>query len=159
MEEIEARKTQKLADFYSELLEIEEAFDSAKIEIETKFSIANNFDLENPETYVKLIRPVSRKIQHIGNTCKLATYKLKEYQQIAASTSNSSIKSPQIAASTSNSSTDSQNLTPTPTQTQYPLTLEPRLSRLEFLVYLLYCLLLAAVLGIVIPMLFISNNF
>ena len=44
MEEIEARKIQKLADFYSELLDLEEAFESAKKEVETKFSIANNFD-------------------------------------------------------------------------------------------------------------------
>ena len=145
MEEIEARKIQKLADFYSQLLDIEEAFESAQKEVETKFSIANNFDLENPETYVKLIRPVSRKIQNIGNTCKLATYRLKEYRKLDP-------KAPELSII---SQTKSKISTSTKTQTKYPLTLEQRLARLEFLVYLLYCLLIGAVLGIVIPMLFI----
>ncbi len=78
MEEIEARKIQKLADFYSALLDIEKAFDGAQKEIETKYSIANNFDLENPDVYIKLIRPVSKEIQNIANTCTLARYRLKE---------------------------------------------------------------------------------
>ncbi|MDJ0679903.1 MAG: hypothetical protein QNJ18_08595 [Xenococcaceae cyanobacterium MO_167.B52] len=42
MEEIEARKIQILADFYNELLNIEEAFESSKKELKTKFSILPN---------------------------------------------------------------------------------------------------------------------
>ncbi len=44
MEAREARKIQKLADFYCALLDIEKAFDGAEKEIKTKYSIANNFD-------------------------------------------------------------------------------------------------------------------
>jgi hypothetical protein len=126
MEEKEAKKIQKLADFYSELLDIEKAFESAKKEIETKFSIANNFDLENPETYIKLIRPVSRQIQHIGNTCKLAKYRLREYRELDSKISQKSSK-------------PSKQVT---TTTKSHLTLEQRVSRLEFIVYLLLAFLI-----------------
>ena len=140
MEEIEARKIQKLADFYSALLDIEKAFDGAQKEIETKYSIANNFDLENPDVYIKLIRPVSKEIQNIANTCTLARYRLKEYKALDSQTAKSSKNSPKSGQKK--------------TKSKSPLTLEQRLSRLEFLVFVLYCLLIGAVLGIVIPMLF-----
>ena len=42
MDDTEARKIQKLADFYCALLDIETAFEKAEKEIKTKYSIANN---------------------------------------------------------------------------------------------------------------------
>ena len=135
MEEIEARKIQILADFYNELLNIEEAFESSKKELETKFSIANNFNLDHPETYIKLIRPVSRKIKHIGNSCKLARYKLEEYRNLAPKVSEKSPESYKIIT------TKPQ----TKPQTKPPLNLEQRISRLEFLVYLILAFLIGTV--------------
>ncbi len=138
MEAREARKIQKLADFYCALLDIEKAFEKAEKEIKTKYSIANNFDLENPDVYIKLIRPVSLEIQHVANTCTLARYRLKEYKALDDKSAKNSRKSAQ-----------------TKTTIKEPLTVEQRLSRLEFLVFLLYCIAAGAVLGMVITMFFI----
>ncbi len=138
MEEIEARKIQILADFYNELLNIEEAFESSKKELETKFSIANNFDLDHPETYIKLIRPVSRQIKHIGNSCKLARYKLIEYKDLDA-------KVPQKLP---------KSIKRITTKTKPPLSLEQRISRLEFLVYLILAFLIGTVANYIAEFLF-----
>ena len=78
----EIQQTRLLVEFYEMLIEIESAFEQTEEVIQTKFAIANNFDLENPDTYLALISPVSRKIKNIANLAKLAHYKLIEYREL-----------------------------------------------------------------------------
>ncbi len=80
--ELETQQTRLLIEFYELLIEIESAFEQTEEVIQTKFAIANNFDLENPDTYLALISPVSRKIKNIANLAKLAHYKLIEYREL-----------------------------------------------------------------------------
>ncbi len=46
-------------EFYQTLDSIEFAFDKLEEVCESRLSIADNFDLDNPNTYLELITPVS----------------------------------------------------------------------------------------------------
>ncbi len=80
--DLETQQTRLLIEFYKLLIEIDSAFEQTEEAIQTKLAIANNFDLENPDTYLALISPVSRKIKNIANLAKLAHYKLIEYREL-----------------------------------------------------------------------------
>lgn len=128
----EIQQTRLLVEFYEQLTEIESAFAQAEEVIQTKFAIANNFDLENPDTYLALITPVSRKIKYIANLSKLARYKLIEYRRLESNPTSEQLSTPKSA-----------NLPEQPTQTFSKSLLEmkfellkQRVERLELIVSL-----------------------
>ena len=136
----ELKQTKILVEFYAQLIELESAFDNAEETIQTKFAIANNFDLENPDTYLALITPVSRKIKYIANLSKLARYKLAEYRELEQLSTPEQLSTKE---STKHNQKTPKTITKSPLELEITL-LEKRVERLELIVSISFGIILGS---------------
>ncbi len=82
-QEEEAKKLKALAELYSYLGQIEEAFE--RLEKETgKLMLAENAN-KNFEAYYKFITPISSKLTNIKNLAKLSRSELRKYKGLSSS--------------------------------------------------------------------------
>ena len=77
---IEARKLKLLAKFYDDLERIEDGFEMLGKET-GKLMLGENA-LGNFDSYYKFVQPVSKVVDHIKNTSRLARTTLQEYRQL-----------------------------------------------------------------------------
>ena len=132
-QEEEANKLKALAELYSYLGQIEEAFE--RLEKETgKLMLAENAN-KNFEAYYKFITPISSKLTHIKNLAELSRSKLRRYKEVSSSGvfSESSNKRKK-----ENSKTKKKSNPTTPFDQ-----LEKRVDELEFYLRLILSLLIA----------------
>lgn len=77
---IEARKLKLLAKFYDDLERIENGFEMLSKET-GKLMLAENAE-DNFDSYYKFVQPVSKVVDHIKTTSRLARTTLQEYRQL-----------------------------------------------------------------------------
>lgn len=77
---IEARKLKLLAKFYNDLEKIEDGFEMLGKET-GKLMLAENAE-DNFDSYYKFVQPVSKVVDYIKNTSRLARTTLQEYRQL-----------------------------------------------------------------------------
>ncbi len=82
MNERDIEKKRIFMEFYQTLDSIEFAFDKLEEVCESILSIANNFDLDNPNTYLELITPVSIHLKFLKLSITNAQDALKKYKAI-----------------------------------------------------------------------------
>ena len=76
----EAKKLKLLAKFYEDLERIEDGFEMLSKET-GKLMLAENAE-DNFDSYYKFVKPVSKMVDHIKTTSRLARTTLQEYRQL-----------------------------------------------------------------------------
>ena len=82
MNQSDIEKTRLFMEFYQTLDSIEYAFNKLEENCDLRLSIANNFDLDNPDTYLELITPISIYLKFLKLSITNAQDALKKYKAI-----------------------------------------------------------------------------
>ncbi|VEP13476.1 hypothetical protein H1P_200008 [Hyella patelloides LEGE 07179] len=80
MEEQELKKKRLFMNLYQSLNSMEFAFNTLKEVCESRLSIADNFDLDNPDTYLELITPISIHLKYFKLSTSNVRDDLKKYR-------------------------------------------------------------------------------